>query len=268
MKKQIDTINNFYTDLEYDDDKYFIDYYTDHAIGERKDNYFVKRLSDNKTIGVFSGSITDIIQRDNIFIVASYDTSLKGHGCQVTYYSDEGNKNLTRLFSYSCRGYRKVSDKTVYLEKDNYNGYLCNDNGLCNYLSRVYIEDDIDELLGGNVILVSEDRYARSDKSIKDTITYGINPDTFEIKTPIWSDREERYIDILSEEECLKKEEEIAKKGRYPASSITSLGYKTIELEIQNTLDEIALSRKHGPSVYMPGTSGINKEFVKGFKKA
>ena len=266
MKKQIDTINNFYTDLEYDEDKYLIDSYSDHAIGERKDNYFVKRLSDNKTIGVFSGSITDIIQKDNIFIVASYEASLKGQGCQVTYYSEEGKDSLTRLFSYSCRGYRKVSDKTIYLEKDNYNGYLCNDKGLSNYFSRIYIEEGINELLGDNVVLVSEDRYARSDKSIKDTITYGINPDTFEIKTPIWSDREERYIDILSEEECLKKEEEIAKKGRYPASSTTSLGYKTIELEIQNTLDEIALTRKHGPSVYMPGTSGINKEFVKGFK--
>ena len=266
MKKQIDTINNFYTDLEYDEDKYLIDSYSDHAIGERKDNYFIKRLSDNKTIGVFSGSITDIIQKDNIFIVASYEAALKGQGCQVTYYSDEGNKNLTRLFSYSCRGYRKVSDKTIYLEKDNYNGYLCNDKGLSNYLSRIYIEEGINELLGNNVVLVSEERYARGDRSIKDTITYGIDPNTFEIKTPIWSDRKEDYIGILTKEECLKKEEELARKGRYSSSSFTSLGYKTIELEVQNALDEIALNKKHGPSVYIPGTSSVNKEFVKGFK--
>ena len=266
MKKQIDTINNFYTDLEYDENKYLIDYYSDHSDGKRKDNYYIKRLSDNKTIGVFSGTILDINQKDNIFLVASYDTSLKGQGCQVNYYSDGGKEKLERLSSYSCRGYRKVSNKTVYLEKDNYNGFLCNDKGLSNYLSKVYVEEGISELLSNDVVLVSEERYARSDRSIKDTITYGIDPDTFEIKTPIWSDRKEDYIRILTEEECLKREEELSNRGKYFTSNNMSLGYKTIELEIQSALDEIALRKKHGPSVYIPGTNSINKEFVKGFR--
>ena len=61
----------------------------------------------------------------------------------------------------------------------------------------------VENVVGNNFVLV--DQKLRIDKTnLEDMITYGIDPDTRKINTPIWSRLQNRLINIYSEEEIKK----------------------------------------------------------------
>ena len=265
MKKiSVERKDNHITSLEYDENEYEIEYLCDD-----EDVFVLKRLSDNEIVNKFKGSdILSIrqVKKDNInkFITIGAINSDMGNYCCIYGYEDDGTKLLKPLDMHYCNKYKQISDDVYYIVRYDNTGYFTDLSKSSKSFSSIYADEVVRSIIGDNTILVSEDRYSEIDETIKDTITYGIDINSYEIKTPIWSELQRRYIPLVTEKECLRKTDELSKKGIYIRFVNDDLGEKTIKLEVDLTLDEIAKRIEHGPSVYTNGV--VNKEFVKGFR--
>ena len=290
MKKKIEIGNRKYTNLEYDENEYEIEYFgkeidvSEPWEGRRfiKENYFiVKNVKENKIINVFTGDISDIIQfkkdENNYFVVVSYPDKESSHSL-ITTYIDEGF-DMPEIFKKEIAQCTRVSDHTFFLQLEGMNFALYNGEkfkkGFRTICACPSDYEKIKDVYGEDVLFVEEKlrpRYVLDGADIDDIITYGVDVDTLEIKTPIWSEIQQRYIKLLSEEEIEKREENYRKKN-INAKAVyksDSIGDKTIGLEVQLPLEEISLMMGRRPSIgaYVDGFGDKekNKEFVKGFK--
>ena len=253
--------------LVYDDTLYEIEYNSE-DINPKYNNsitcsFYLRRLSDGKVIKKFFG-------RDNKSIIQCGDhfavIKKKDHGYRLTNYSDNGGEKLEKIEYNEANCCRHIRDDIFFLGADNDRGLVYKVNNpykMSKIYSKVYTDDSIYEIMHDDTVLVSEEKFSKHDREMKDTITYGIDPVTYEIKTPIWSDLQQRYIPIMSLEECLKKEKEINKGDT--SIIIDSLANRTIEIEVQHALDVIALMLKKYDAHLNGALSEADKKFVKGF---
>ncbi len=291
MKKKIEIGNRKYTNLEYDENEYEIEYFGKEIDvskpweGRRfiKENYFiVKNVEENEIINVFTGDISDIIQYkdndNNYFVVVSYPDKESSRSL-ITTYIDEGF-DMPVVFKKEIMECNRVSNHTfsLILEGNDYalyNGekFKKDFHNVCDY---PFDYEKIKNLYGEDVLFVEEKlrpRFVLDGADVDDIITYGVDVDTLEIKTPIWSEIQQRYIKLLSEEEIEKREENYRKKNinAKAAYKSDSIGDKTIGLEVQLPLEEISLmmGRRLSIGAYVDGFGDKekNKEFVKGFRK-
>ena len=290
MEKKIKIGNRKYTNLEYDENEYEIEYFgkeidvSEPWEGRRfiKENYFIlKDVKENKIINVFTGNISDIIQfkkdENNYFVVVSYPDKESSRSL-ITTYIDEGF-DMPVVFKKEIMECNRVSNHTfsLILEGNDYalyNGekFKKDFHNVCDY---PFDYEKIKDVYGEDVLFVEEKlrpRFVLDGADVDDIITYGVDVDTLEIKTPIWSEIQQRYIKLLSEEEIEKREENYRKKN-INAKAVyksDSIGDKTIGLEVQLPLEEISLMMGRRPSIgaYVDGFGDKNKnrEFVKGFK--
>ena len=111
--------------------------------------------------------------------------------------------------------------------------------------------------------MVSEIKRA-STNLVSDTITYGIDPETFEIVTPIWSELQQRYIDIYTD----KQVDKIQEKNPFTNVKKFSLVDNTIYFEIEKYLNILSgyFERTRTDKMYLDFfDSEINEDFVKKF---
>ena len=290
MKKKIEIGNRKYTNLEYDENEYEIEYFgkeidvSEPWEGRRfiKENYFiVKNVEENEIINLFTGDISDIIQfkrdENNYFVVVSYPENEMSNGL-ITTYIDEGF-DMPRIFQKEIMQCTRVSDHTFFLQLEGIDFALYNGEkfkkGFRTICACPSDYEKIKDVYGEDVLFVEEKlrpRYVLDGAAVDDTITYGVDVDTLEIKTPIYSDTQQRYIKLLSEEEIEKREDNYYEKLINPKAVYKgdSIGDKTIGLEVQLPLEIVSLMMGRRLSIgdYVDGFGDKekNKEFVKGFK--
>lgn len=278
MEKKIQIDKFFYTKLDYDENEYSIEHFCEYDNGiSRKDSFIIKRLKDDKVLRIVSGFVSEIVQckvnDDNYFVILTHGGPVNKRS-HISCYRDE-EKDLSKVFSYDCEHCSRLYNNTFELYLGSNNSALYNIEKLKQGFSKIHCDslssfNEIKEIYGEDILFVEKEFHvsAIGPSEAHDTITYGLDPNTLEIKTPIWSDNQQRYIKVLSEEEIKEKEakygDQVNLEFLYSGDSLEA---KTIGWEIEIPLQKIAFMMDTGPSIRTPdGNYEINKEFVKGFK--
>lgn len=252
--------------IKIDPNRYEIEYV------ESEECFILRRLEDGKVLKIFSDNIGFLVQHDEkdstSFVVSEYDEQEKS--IMIRHYKSDEYEDFSlcaNLRSYSWKFDNCFISGNSYVGMVNRNrGYIYNLSvGRTNSnFDKIYFDDKIRRLFGDNTVLVT---MTIGDSTIvRDTITYGINPETFAIVTPIWSELQQRYINVCTKEE-LEEINRKLKKGNLNYQNY-SLGELTIYLEIERYLEELTHYLQHPKSVYRDVfEEEIDEEFVKSFIK-
>ena len=268
-KTVLETERNNRIDLEYDNQKYEIEYV------KRKNMIILKRISDSKILDIFSDKIGFIVQQDGEsqtnFLVTDYSDLDKGEKKSVKFkhFVDYGSSdalylekefNCNSIWLSDCR----INDGCYIVEQSGYGGCIYNLNKKSKRFDNIYHDERINSILGDNILLVS--REIDSHSRIKDTITYGINLNSFEIVTPIYSKLQQRYIPIYTKEQVDEINKEFHKKGQFIRIYDFSLEEITIYLEVTRYLELLDAYLEEPKEVYLDfSREKINEPFVKKF---
>ncbi len=264
-KTTIEKINGRSIVLEYDNEKYEIEYVEDAKV------VILRDLLKNKTLKVWSDAIGFIKQVDmdgkTNFVMTEYmkdkDKAILRHYTVEEYWD---SLRLVNEFECSTISLKTccVTDKSYLIEQRSYGSSIYNLSQESRLFYRVYNDEAVKKYFGDNTLMVSERKKAFQRGDINDTITYGINPETFKIITPIWSEHQQRYIEVYTEEQV----EKIKERGIF-YNDRCSLEELTIKLEIEHYLNELSYYLPKPQSIYLDGYSEevVNEEFVKHFVK-
>lgn len=254
--------------LKYDKKKYNIEYV------KNKKLFILRRLSDNKILEIFSDKIGFIVQCDiegqTNFLVTDYSEEDKnGHILlKFKHYTDRSYLDslyLERSFDCDCATLSgcRITDCSYLVEQSGYTGCIYNLNQKSKSFERIYNDQKVNDFFNDNTLLVSEKVSAIARHDVNDTLTYGINPETFEITTPIWSELQQRCISIYTQEQADK-----LKEAKGLILNLKNLDEMTIYFEVERYLNEIVKQFDRPQSVYTDIMySEINEEFVKKFVK-
>lgn len=259
--------------LEYNDSKYEIEDATN--VGY----ILIKSKKDNSTIEIFDASLTESIieseefyrsyenEKYSNFAVKTYDKNTDTY--YLNHYIDE--KDVDGL--WKDRDY-VIPKKYGFNERIGNHTYLIETKGGISLFNltktsrpfkEIYLNQEdrnkIKEALGKDTIMVTEE--LKSSKKAIDRITYGIDVNTFEATTPIYSELEQRFINVYSEEEMTKLEKKAGIMNPYGRGELTR---RTINYEIMRYLDIIAYYFDKDESMYKYGAP--NDEFLLKFKMA
>ena len=150
---------------------------------------------------------------------------------KIKHYVDIGidELRLRKQFDYdgSTLDQCRITDSSFMVDQKGYGGSIYNLKEKSKEFDYIYNDKKINEIVGKNILMVSEIKRA-STNLVSDTITYGIDPETFEIVTPIWSELQQRYIDIYTD----KQVDEIQEKNPFSNVKKFSLEDNTIYFEI------------------------------------
>lgn len=241
-------------EVEYDSFHYDFEYI------EKAHIIILKRLDDQKIIGVFHDEIGFIVERhhDNKdhFLVTDYS---KGEE-NIRFIHYIADSHLNELYkkceldcSYAALECCHITDNSFYLEQKYHEGIFYNLDKPSKKFNRVYIDEKINNVLGESVILVSEEK--DENLHVSDTITYGINPETYEVVTPIWSDLQQRFIPLYS---C-----DCEEARKYPYTSLFDI---VLEFEVEKYLRILEQRYEKNIGIYEDILqSKINDSFVKKF---
>lgn len=252
-------------DLKYDNKKYDIEYV------KSKNMIILRRLIDNKILEIFSDKIGFIVQCDlkeqTNFLITDYHEKDKNGNTLLKFKHYIDRSYLDSLLlekSFDCDSaalsLSRITDSSYLVEQSGYSGCIYNLNQKSKRYKRIYNDQKVNAFFKDNTILVSEEISSFVRHDVNDTLTYGINPETFEITTPIWSELQQRYINVYTEEQ--------ANKLKNIKGSFLNLDEITIYFEVKRYLNEIAKQFDRPKSVYMDTMdSKVNEEFVKKFVK-
>lgn len=255
-------------DLKYDKKKYNIEYVKNNNM------IILRRLSDNKTLEIFSDKIGFIVQCDlrgnTNFLMTDYSEEDKNVNTLLKFkhYTDRNYLDsllLEKTFDCSCAALSvsRITDSSYLVEQSGYTGCIYNLNQKSKRFKWIYNDQKVKDFFNDNTLLVSEEISAFFRHDVNDTLTYGINPETFKITTPIWSELQQRYISIYTQEQAKKLMET---KGLF--LNLENLDEITIYFEVKKYLNEIAKQFDRPQSVYIDAmNSEINEKFVKKFVK-
>lgn len=255
-KRILTSTRTGFTDLKYDASTFEIEY-----IDEIK-TFLLRRLTDGEILNIF-GDISFIVQHEEktrtSFVVSEYDSKRKC--CILNHYiynrKGEFYKRMSLKSSSLYLSECAVSKNSYRFDYPNAKKAIYNLCLTSRPFSEIYMDDKIKALLGKNILIVSEEK---ENDIVKDTITYGINPDTLEVVTPIWSELQQRYIDVYTDEQIAEINlEDIKWKLKY-----TDNGTITIYMEVERYLQELACHLPQPKKIYTENKK-IDKEFVKSF---
>lgn len=269
IKTEIAVGRNKTVYLEYNNEEYDIEYV------ENKNVFILRRLKDNKVLEILSDKIGFIVQVNSYgvsnFVTTEYSEDKEE--IKFKHYIDRSSYDDFKLINeIDCDNIfisSRVSDNSFIVEQNGYSGSVYCLNGSMRRYDHIYNDKKINKIVGDNILMVSKEKRALGDSSLIDTITYGINPETFEIVTPIWSELQQRSIvvDKYSED----KERELRKKlfGENSYVAITcqeDLDNRAIYVEVQDYLNKLAMHMKRTDKVYTDVTEDkVNIDFVKKF---
>lgn len=271
VEETITTRDSRKVNLKYDKEKYSIEYF------KGKDMIILKRLSDNQILEVFNdkiGFITQCNTEEQVnFLVTQYcsrDNESKSETIKFNHYTDRWYLDSLQLEnSFDCESMFlsaiRITDKSYLVEQSGYTSCIYNLSQKSKRFKRVYNDQKVKAFFSDNTLLVSELIFGGRD-DLNDTITYGINPETFEITTPIWSDLQQRSINVYTKEQLDKIRDELSKKGM--VLNIEELGEATIYFEVERYMHEIAEQLDGQQSVYRDVfANDVNEDFVRKFVK-
>ncbi|HPF83750.1 MAG TPA: hypothetical protein PLV83_06285 [Bacilli bacterium] len=97
-------------------------------------------------------------------------------------------------------------------------------------------------------------------------MTYGINPETYEIVTPIWSELQQRSFNVYTDEDRRQLTEKLAKQLQFINKEVSNEKI-TIYFEVEKYLNIISEQLEPQNSIFVGFPEKINEEFVKKFTK-
>lgn len=256
--------------LKYDKEEYSVEYV------KNKNIILLRRLSDNQIKEVFSDKIGFIVQCNKEkkvnFLVTDYSEMEKNGDTKIMFkhYIDKNfSDSLCLKEKFECSSISisqcRITDSS-YLIEQKHGWSIYNLDKKTKMFERVYNDEKVKMFFDDNTILVSDKRDASLNFEISDTLTYGINPETLEITTPIWSELQQRWIPIYTQQQVDKLREEEYKNGFYLATQ--SLGEMTIYFEIQRYLEKIDKQLDKPQNIYLDSRrSKVNEKFIKKFVK-
>jgi len=262
-KIELKTENRSTINLEYDNTKYDFEHV------KHKGLIILRRLSDNKILDVFSDKVGFIIQYDkddeSNFLMTDYseDKILFKH------FIDFGKSEVLYLKNkFECGSIHlsdcRINDECYVVEHSYYGGCLYNLVDKSKQFDNIYNDERVKSILKDNILLVSKkiDSHSR----IEDTITYGIDLQSFRIVTPIYSKLQQRYIPIYTREQVDEINKEFNKKGQFIRVYDFSLEDITIYLEVTRYLELLDNYLEEPKGVYLDlSQDEINEPFVKKF---
>lgn len=263
--------NGHIIDLKYDKENYNIEYV------KNKNLIILRRLLDNQILEIFSDKIGFIVQcnlgEQTNFLVTDYSeedrngiTLLKFKHYVDKSYLD--SLHLVKSFDCDCANlsFYRITDSSYIVEKSGYTGCIYNLDRKSKCFKRIYDDKKVSKFFNDGTLLVSEEISATARNDISDTLTYGINPETFEITTPIWSEEQQRWINVYTREKVERLREELREKGLFLGRE--DLGEITIYFEVERYLNILAEKIDRPQCVYTDiMRSNVNKDFVKKFVK-
>lgn len=258
--------------LEYNDKKYEIE------DASNVGYILVKSKKDNSTIGIFDANITESIIESEEFY-RSYENEKYSNFAVKTYDKKTDTFYLNHyIYEKDVDGLWKDRDyiipkkygrnerigKHTYLIETKDGISLFNLTKTSRPFKEIYLDNEsrykIKEALGKDTIMVTEE--LKSSKKAIDRITYGIDIDTFEATTPIYSELQQRFISVYSEEEMTKLEKKSGIMNPYGRGDLTR---RTISYEVMRYLDRIREYFDNDESMYKYGEP--NDEFLLKFKQ-
>lgn len=265
MFKEIITVDeNTTIDLEYDKEKYSMEYV------KTKDMIILRRLKDNQILKIFSDKIGFIVQCDIDqqinFLVSEYSDTNQS---KFKHYIDDNSSNSLYLKNeFDCNSVSRITNKSYLINESYYNGTcIYNLKEKSKKFNWVYNNTTIQKIFNDNTVLVSERQEAFLTSEINDTLIYGINPETLEITTSIWSELQQRYIQVYTKEKLDNLKEELQKKGQYINTQNKSIDEITIYFEVTKYLNELSNHFNRPKSTYLYSNNKEMEDFVKTLKK-
>jgi len=218
MKKTIQRNNHNNIDLEYDETRYNIEFYSSCKEDTKADKIIIRRLKDDKIIRVFDGNITFIYQTYISSTITSDTTahyvicSTENDGSRIFNHYIECDSQLWLEESFNSYHIfldsAKVGEKSFIISEDANNLFLYNLEKKSNKFTGIYTaesscrkERKAAKSLGENVLIVT---MSKKVGKFEDKLTFGINPDTFKIVTPIWSEFQEKVIPIYTDDQVME----------------------------------------------------------------
>ena len=253
--------------LNYDEKNYLIEYV------KNKHMIALKDCFTNSILEIFTDEIGFLVQYNEgdvvNFIVTEYQE--EDETIKLKHFVDDGNcEELIFKREFDCNAADidscRITDSSFFVEQSGNSSCIYNLNEKSKRYDSIYKDDRISKMFGDdNILMVNEKEYAFYNFNISDTITYGINPETFEIVTPIWSELQQRFIDLYTEkqaEDAIKKCEMSVSVSNYNLADIT------IAYEIQKYLNKLDNYFDKPQKVYLDSFGDkINEPFVKKFIK-
>ena len=176
---------------------------------------------------------------------------------------------LYREFACPSMCYEGVAltENTFLVETNGYRGKLYNLKDTTDEFSRIYNDKKINDFFGEKILMVSKEYHPFSSYQIKDTITYGIDPDTFRIKTPIWSELQQRFIPLYTMDFIRDKYPFIINRSYFDTEE-ELLESVTIEYEVEKYLNKLADYFTQETFIYDNSLEyKLNKDFLQLFLK-
>lgn len=258
MKVEINKGYNNYV-LEIDDSLYDIKYC-------KFDKSFVLMTKDGVVLKTFPRTIGFIKQvniGDTTYFISSNKVivdNLYKHDVLEQYEVIKGDTPSLKVsdsFILDTTDYSKVvlGSCSFLIKNDKTNEkciYSVDDCRVSKPYQRVIVDERFKSIIGSNVIV--EDLVTLKNHGdipvVFDIITYGINPDTLKIVSKIYSQQQNRYIDILTEEEINNKQDSIKQSSKstltreYLEDNNDRAGSLTILLEIIKPLQDKVTENK------------------------
>lgn len=232
----------------------------------------LRRLLDNQILEIFSDKTGFIVQCNSEgktnFLVSDYS---KTNEIKLKHYTANNSLDFLKLEqSFKCDSIYfsecHITDNAYLVEQwGSYGGSIYNLDKKSKRFNMVYNDPNVNKFFDDHTLLVSEKMSAFTRADIKDTITYGINPETFEITTPIWSELQRRLINIYTKEQVEQLKQKLSKRGLILQRE--NLDEITIYFELEYYLNELAKYIAKPKSVYKSPFDKVNEEFIKQFVK-
>jgi len=264
MKKiRINKSDRGIIELEYNPEQFSIEYI------KNKNILILRRLSDNVVLEVFDDTVGFIVQHDGEertdFLVSKYDEK-KGKVSFIHYVEEKWNDQLLLKNEFSCSSTNlrehRITDSSFIVEDCMYHARIYNLETLSDSFDIIYNDKKLDEYFSEKTLMV---RKKIGIGEFNDTITYGINPETFQILTPIWSELQQRFINVYTEEQIDILDEQYRKKGSIINRKF-NLDEMTIYFEIERYLELLSRYLDEPKKIYLDCNENmVNEGFIKKF---
>ena len=250
MIKRVHNISIFdlgFVDVKYDDTVFDIKY----AKSQRK--IVLIRKSDGEIIHEFDEMYTNSITQYNCngephFITNEYIPSKnpdrRFEGQQLVDYEYNFRRNGLDSTRIPCKSIKEVSDNAYIISsiEEGYELYSV-ENSISIPFKRVTLNESVNKMFGKKVVFVEHEIKDKYKGQIKDTLTYVIDPTTFKIISPIWSDLQKRFIDVydsMTSEEIQKiaEKQDMSEVDNSYADNYNDSA--TIDIEVVNYLNKMA----------------------------
>lgn len=208
------TNNNDHKYIEYDGSKFDIEYH-------RPTDTFIIRYNDGWTLGVIPSKevgfiIQSYVKKPNYkepqarFIMSRYNKDYKEWFLEVCHPNGEALAVETRKrIQYSGLDYIRIKGNTFEIYDDEkFKLYNVDTDMESESFKKIITTHEKTSYIGEDAIMVTQERGIEHPSTyvelFKDYIVYGIDPETFEATTPIWSQLQDKTIPICSKEEYKK----------------------------------------------------------------